>query len=110
MLARLLIALSGFFLLLKSHSSEIDLVWLTGYSIFGFLVVVGCLGRSAALLLLLLLGLNVSPFGFTFLATVNFISATTLFLFGSGPFSLWAPEEDILYRRRTESEQNQEPA
>lgn len=107
LLARLLIALSGLLLLLTRHPSEIDLGWLTGYCIFGFLVVMGCLGRSAALLLLLLLGLNVSPFGFTFLATVNFISATTLFLSGSGPFSLWAPEEDILYRRSTEPEQNQ---
>jgi CDP-diacylglycerol--glycerol-3-phosphate 3-phosphatidyltransferase len=59
----------------------------------------GCLGRSAALLLTLLLSLNISPFG-TSAATLALLgTSAALMLSGTGPWSLWSPEERVLYRR-----------
>ena len=60
---------------------------------------VGCLGRSAALLLTLLLSLNISPFGTSASTLALFGAAAALMLSGTGPWSLWSPEERILYRR-----------
>jgi len=62
----------------------------------------GCLGRSSALLLSLWLGSNLSPFGTSVHALVLFGAAATLMLTGTGPLSLWSPEERILYRRQSE--------
>lgn len=68
------------------------------------LAVAGCMGRSAALLLALVLGCNLTPFGSALPALVLFGLAVTLMLTGTGPLSLWAPEDRILYRR------NQKPS
>jgi CDP-diacylglycerol--glycerol-3-phosphate 3-phosphatidyltransferase len=73
--------------------------WQWGLSLSCLLAAIGCMGRSAALLLSLLLSSNLTPFG-TFLASqVLFGAAATLMLTGTGRLSVWSPEERILYRR-----------
>jgi CDP-diacylglycerol--glycerol-3-phosphate 3-phosphatidyltransferase len=73
--------------------------WLAAQSLCCLLAAVGCMGRSAALLLALILGCNLTPFGSDLPVLVLFGLAVTLLLTGTGPLSLWAPEERILYRR-----------
>jgi hypothetical protein len=60
------------------------------------------MGRSASLILVLLLGCNQSPFGISLPVMVVFGTAAVLMLTGTGAMSLWAPEERILYRRKQE--------
>ena len=60
---------------------------------------IGWLGRSAALLLTLLLSSSLTPYGTDLPVLVLFGIAATLMLTGTGPLSLWSPEEGILYRR-----------
>jgi len=57
------------------------------------------MGRSAALLLTLLLSCGLAPYGTGLPVLVLFGIAATLMLAGTGPLSLWSPEEGILYRR-----------
>ncbi|MGB3211754.1 MAG: CDP-alcohol phosphatidyltransferase family protein [Desulforhopalus sp.] len=59
---------------------------------------VGFMGRSAALLIVLILGWSGSPFGISSATIVLFVSSAALMLSGTGIFSLWTPEEKILYR------------
>jgi CDP-diacylglycerol--glycerol-3-phosphate 3-phosphatidyltransferase len=59
---------------------------------------IGFLGRSASLLLVVLLAGSHSPFGMSSLSLAMFGAAVTLMLTGSGSLSIWAPEEKILYR------------
>jgi len=73
--------------------------WLVVQGLCCLLAVVGCLGRSSALLLSLLLGSHWTPFGTALPSLILFTLATTLLLTGTGPLSLWAPEEAVLYRR-----------
>lgn len=63
------------------------------------LIGIGFMGRSAALLLALLLGSGLSPFGISLPVAILFGAAATLMLTGSGAVSLWAPEEPLLYRK-----------
>jgi len=69
----------------------------------------GFLGRSSALLLTLWLSSILSPFGASVPALVLLGAAATLMLTGTGPLSLWSPEERILYRRQPEGKEK-EPA
>ncbi len=62
---------------------------------------IGYMGRSAALLLLLLLASNQSPFGISPFSLVVFSSACVLVLLGTGLMSIFNPEDDLLYRRKT---------
>jgi CDP-diacylglycerol---glycerol-3-phosphate 3-phosphatidyltransferase len=59
----------------------------------------GFTGRTAALALMLLLGLRHSPFGADAHSLLVFSASSLLLLTGTGAFSLWAPEEALLYRR-----------
>jgi CDP-diacylglycerol---glycerol-3-phosphate 3-phosphatidyltransferase len=73
--------------------------WQWTLSLSCLLAAIGCMGRSAALLLTLVLSCNLIPFG-TFLSSpVLFGAAATLMLTGTGCLSLWSPEERLLYRR-----------
>jgi CDP-diacylglycerol--glycerol-3-phosphate 3-phosphatidyltransferase len=69
------------------------------FCICGLLAAIGCMGRVAALCLVLLLAGNQSPFGASLLSLVVFAVATALMIIGTGALSLWRPEETILYRR-----------
>ncbi len=69
------------------------------FCICSLLTVIGCMGRTAALCLVLLLAGNQSPFGASLLPLVVFAFAAALMIIGTGALSLWTPEETILYRR-----------
>jgi phosphatidylglycerophosphate synthase len=101
--ARLVLGGSAFFLVSAGAAAGIGAGWIVACGALAGLAVAGFLGRVAAQLLLVVLGLSASPFGGTAAATLCFSSATVLLLAGSGPFSLWRPEEDILYRRKSEA-------
>jgi hypothetical protein len=49
---------------------------------------------------MLLLGLRHSPFGVNAYSLLVFSAASILILTGTGAFSLWNPEEALLYRRQ----------
>ncbi len=73
--------------------------WLVAQNLLCVLAVLGCMGRSAALLLTLLFSCDLTPFGTAVPVLILFSLGVTLMLTGTGPLSLWAPEEPILYRR-----------
>jgi CDP-diacylglycerol---glycerol-3-phosphate 3-phosphatidyltransferase len=75
-------------------------LWQLAHGLCCLLAGIGCMGRSASLLLTLMLASTPSPCGLSAIAMVIFSTAATLLLTGSGAMSLWAPEEMILYRRR----------
>ncbi|GAB6192784.1 CDP-alcohol phosphatidyltransferase family protein [Desulfocastanea catecholica] len=69
------------------------------FCICALLAAIGCMGRVAALCLALLLAGNQSPFGTSLLSLLVFAAAAALMITGTGPLSLWTPEETMLYRR-----------
>ena len=62
---------------------------------------IGFMGRCAALLLILLLACNQSPFGISPFSLTVFSSAAILVLLGTGLMSIFTPEDNLLYRRKT---------
>lgn len=99
--SRLLIAFNGVILLIEHYASESLGFWWSALAFGCLLTVLGVLGRSFALLLVLLLGLHQSPFGTDLLPMLTFGGAAVLIVVGSGPLSIWSPEDDILYRRKS---------
>lgn len=97
---RLLLLAGGIVILVQGAVSLPHPVWLWALSLCCLLAGVGLMGRSAALLLTLLLSCSLAPYGTGLQVLVLFTIAATLMLTGSGPLSLWSPEETILYRRR----------
>ena len=81
--------------LVSSH-----LGWQTVFGLCCLMAGLGFCGRSAALVLILLLGCWTSPFGLSMLSIYIFSIAVFLTLAGTGRLSLWAPEEALLYRRK----------
>jgi CDP-diacylglycerol--glycerol-3-phosphate 3-phosphatidyltransferase len=73
--------------------------WQWALILCAFLAGAGFLGRSAALLLTLLLSLNISPLSTSAATLALFGTSAALMLSGTGPWSLWSPEERLLYRR-----------
>jgi CDP-diacylglycerol--glycerol-3-phosphate 3-phosphatidyltransferase len=97
---RLCILAGGIFAVAAgNYFSPVPHFWRGALSLCCLLSGLGCVGRSAALLLTLMLGCELAPFGTEFPALVLFSAAATLMLTGTGPLSLWSPEERILYRR-----------
>jgi phosphatidylglycerophosphate synthase len=74
--------------------------WLVGVGGCCIMAAAGLLGRCASLVLILLLGSVFSPFEPSNAILLIFCGAVLLLLGGTGAWSVWAPEEDILYRRR----------
>ena len=95
---RLLLLLCGIAALTPADFLHTPTVWQFAFSLCCLLAGIGCMGRSAALLLVLLLAYNQSPFGISLFFLMVFSSAVTLVLFGTGLMSVWTPEESILYR------------
>ncbi len=94
------ILLGGGLAMLAGNGGErLSLVWQLAFVLSCLLAVLAVMGRSAALILALLLAGHSSPFGTSMGAMVLFVAAAGLMLTGTGTFSLWAPEEKILYRR-----------
>jgi CDP-diacylglycerol--glycerol-3-phosphate 3-phosphatidyltransferase len=73
--------------------------WILGVSGCCLMAAIGALGRCASLMLILLLGSIFSPFAPSIALLLIFCGAVLLLLGGTGSWSVWAPEEDILYRR-----------
>lgn len=96
---RPLLLAGGIVTLFQGTASLPHPVWLWAQVLCCLLAGVGWLGRCAALLLTLLLSCALSPYGTGLPVLVLFGIAATLMLTGTGPLSLWAPEEAILYRR-----------
>ena len=96
---RPLLLAGGIGTLVQGAASLPHPVWLWAQSLCCLLAGIGCMGRSAALLLTLLLSCGLTPYGTGLPVVVLFSVAATLMLSGTGPLSLWSPEEGILYRR-----------
>ena len=108
---RPLLLVGGIVTLVQGAASLPHPVWLWAQSLCCLLAGIGWLGRSAALLLTLLLSCDLTPYGTDLPVLVLFGIAVTLMLIGTGPLSLWSPEEGILYRRsRDESPAGNEKA
>lgn len=111
LMLRLLLLVGGIVTLVQGAASLSHPVWLWTQSLCCLLAGIGWLGRSAALLMSLLLSCGLTPYGTDFPVVVLFGISTTLMLTGTGPLSLWSPEEEILYRRsRDESPEGSEKA
>ena len=96
---RLLLLGGGIVTLAQAAASLPHPVWLWAQSLCCLLAGVGWMGRSAALLLTLLLSCSPAPHGTGLPVLVLWGISATLMLTGTGPLSLWSPEEGILYRR-----------
>jgi len=96
---RPLLLLGGTLTLVQGAASLPHPFWQWAPSLCCLLAGVGWMGRSAALLLTLLLSCGLTPYGTDLPMLILFGIAATLMLTGTGPLSLWSPEEDILYRR-----------
>jgi len=96
---RLSMLAAGIVLLATHDVHQTSFIWAWAQGLCCLLAVTGCMGRSAALLLTLMLGCTLTPFGSDLPVLVLFGLAVTLMLTGTGPLSLSAPEERILYRR-----------
>ncbi|TKB06113.1 CDP-alcohol phosphatidyltransferase family protein [Desulforhopalus sp. IMCC35007] len=95
-----LVVFTGGIATLAAHGGfQTHLFWQLAHSLSCLLIVLGFMGRSAGLFLVLLLGSNLSPFGVNVLSMTLFAAAASLILTGTGTMSLWGPEEAILYRR-----------
>jgi len=96
---RPLLLAGGIVTLVQGAASLPHPLWLWAPSLCILLAGAGWMGRSAALLLTLLLSCGLTPYGTDLPVLVLFAIAATLMLTGTGPLSLWSPEEEILYRR-----------
>ncbi len=67
------------------------------------LLLLGAGGRAAAILALLLLGINQTLAGPTGGQVVLIVAYTAILFMGTGAFSLWTPENRLIYRRAGEA-------
>jgi phosphatidylglycerophosphate synthase len=109
-LARLYLAPVVRLLVMAAWVYYLSISWTEWPSNFWMVSVGGCcimaaaglLGRCASLTLILLLGSVFSPYEPSAAILLIFCGAVLLLLGGTGAWSVWAPEEDILYRRRSD--------
>ncbi len=99
LLLRLIILALGIKTFVAPGVSQVPLAWQLVPGLCCLAAAVGFWGRSAGLLLVLLLGANQSPFGISLIPLLLFGTAAALVLSGTGTMSLWAPEDRILYDR-----------
>ena len=99
---RLVIILATPAIIAQSASFRAHLSWHLVLCLFSILSAIGCIGRIASLLLILMLGSRYSPYGETILPLTLFASAAALLLSGTGIMSIYSPEDAILYRHSQE--------
>jgi len=63
------------------------------------LIALGAAGRFAAIVILFGVGIYLKFYGLNLTELLLVIGAAALFYLGSGPYSLWIPERDIIARR-----------
>lgn len=100
LLLRLIIPAGGIAALVSGEVYQAHPVWQLILGACCLLAGLGCMGRTAGLVLSLLLASPYSPFGTSMAAMSLFAAAAALMLTGSGAISLWSPEEKLLYRRK----------
>jgi CDP-diacylglycerol--glycerol-3-phosphate 3-phosphatidyltransferase len=95
------LALMGFMVFMTLGRAELPMTGPgpLGVVVCALLAGIGLLCRISALVLALILAIGVSPVGPGHHALLLFGIAFTLALTGSGPYTLWSPEEALLYRR-----------
>jgi len=96
---RLVMLAAGAMTLARYGVFQTHPLWQSAHSLCCLLAGLGCMGRSAALGLTLMLASTSSPFGLSAISMVTFGASATLMLTGTGAISLWAPEDRALYRR-----------
>lgn len=74
-------------------------VWNLIFILLGLLLGLGLLGRFASMLMLIFLGLLIANQPLTGAYPVLFVLTTTLFFTGTGIFSIWSPEDWLIYNR-----------
>lgn len=95
-----LVILAGGITALAGHGVyQAHLSWRLAIGFGCLLAGFGVMGRSAGLMLVLMLGSDSSPLGMSVISMVIFSTGAALMLTGTGAMSLWAPEERALYRR-----------
>ncbi len=95
---RLLLLIGAVVTVTHSTMLSTHICWQTSFYLCCLMAGLGFLGRSAALVLVLLLGCTVSPLGTSPLSIGIFSITVILVLAGTGRLSLWSPEEPLLYR------------
>jgi hypothetical protein len=63
------------------------------------MIALGAAGRIAALIILFSVGMYVNNFGLNITEALIVVCAAALLYLGTGPFSLWNPEQRIITRR-----------
>ena len=106
LLFRLVIILSGAGIIAQSTSLQAHFSWHVVLCLCSILAAIGCIGRIGALVLIVLLGSNYSPYGATILPMTLFASGAALLLSGTGRLALCSPEDAILYRHRQKIKQS----
>ncbi len=93
-----LVAWLGYFL----FDQNLAPVWFFVFIPLMLLLVLGAMGRLAAILILIFLGLLVSDQALDGFYPVFFVLTTIFFFAGTGALSLWSPEEWLIYNRAGE--------
>ena len=99
LLARIMVPLCILSLLLNMPQSLDTRILVGLYSISGLMILFGVAGRMGALMCLLTTGGLIRIMPLDVLSSLLIGMTIWLWLFGTGPFSLWKPEERILYQR-----------
>ena len=81
---------------------NLEMVWLLVFVPLAMLLVLGLLGRLAAILSLIFLGLLVADQPLSGLYPALLTLTTTVFFTGTGALSLWSPEDWLIYNRAGE--------
>jgi CDP-diacylglycerol---glycerol-3-phosphate 3-phosphatidyltransferase len=93
-----LAGLLGYFLAQQEIAFPLLLVFIP----LAFFLALGLAGRLAAILTLIFLGLLVSDQPLSGLYPILLALSITLFFSGTGAFSLWSPEDSLIYKRAGE--------
>jgi hypothetical protein len=84
----------------ESISQSLWMGWLLIFIGLGLLMIaLGTAGRIAALVVLFGVGIYVNNFGLSFTEALLVLGAAITLYSGTGPYSLWSPEQGIVTRR-----------
>lgn len=81
-----------------------DLAPVVALSVLAALILMGAAGRFAALLVVFGAGFAVAAEGLAIVLMMNLVFGSALFFSGTGKYSLWKPEDRIIYQRAGEKQ------